>query len=263
MKLRLEATPDELREKSGKLIERLRDELIDLAPGLAAILEKALSPKEAVLKYPVLRELAQQTSDEYDRTIERMLKDIGKVLDRPLEVAKTDLSKGWACEVCGAVSPGPGCEHVQKALYIGPRGGKWADLQHTIPWDPEKHGRQVAMRFDKPSRKDPRDPRGIRLGMDLSEVEEAIHDQPVEHLVALDHAGVRTHLMGSSTRVWVSPELCGAWLESGNVVVTHNHPQASMLSLDDMLLAVRLGLKEMRAVTPDGTVYRRTRPGSD
>lgn len=25
--------------------------------------------------------------------------------------------------------------------YIGPRGGKWADPQHTIPWDPEEHGR--------------------------------------------------------------------------------------------------------------------------
>ena len=34
---------------------------------------------------------------------------------------------------------------VEKALYIGPRGGKWADPQHTIPWDPKKHapGRKI------------------------------------------------------------------------------------------------------------------------
>lgn len=30
--------------------------------------------------------------------------------------------------------------NVQKALYIGPKGGKWADPQHTIPYDPQKHG---------------------------------------------------------------------------------------------------------------------------
>lgn len=29
---------------------------------------------------------------------------------------------------------------MQKALFIGPRGGKWADPEHTIPYDSEKHG---------------------------------------------------------------------------------------------------------------------------
>ena len=30
---------------------------------------------------------------------------------------------------------------VKAGPYIGPRGGRWADPQHTIPWDPEKRGR--------------------------------------------------------------------------------------------------------------------------
>jgi predicted Ser/Thr protein kinase len=43
-----------------------------------------------------------------------MLKDIGKVLDRSLKKAEDNLEKA-----------GP---------FIGPRGGKWADPQHKIPW---------------------------------------------------------------------------------------------------------------------------------
>ena len=30
---------------------------------------------------------------------------------------------------------------LQKALFIGPRGGKWADAKHTIPYDAKKHGK--------------------------------------------------------------------------------------------------------------------------
>lgn len=40
-------------------------------------------------------------------------------------------------------------EEIQKAMYIGPRGGKWADPQHTIPWDPEKHGKARITVVDK------------------------------------------------------------------------------------------------------------------
>ena len=34
--------------------------------------------------------------------------------------------------------------------FIGPRGGKWADPQHTIPWDENKHSRAPAKAKDKP-----------------------------------------------------------------------------------------------------------------
>jgi hypothetical protein len=38
---------------------------------------------------------------------------------------------------------------MEKALFIGPRGGRWADAAHTVPYDPEKHGpkhKQVTVR---------------------------------------------------------------------------------------------------------------------
>jgi len=31
-------------------------------------------------------------------------------------------------------------DSLDKALYIGPKGGKWADAKHTIPWKPEHGG---------------------------------------------------------------------------------------------------------------------------
>lgn len=33
----------------------------------------------------------------------------------------------------------------EKALYIGPRGGRWADAAHTIPFDPAKHSGKVTI----------------------------------------------------------------------------------------------------------------------
>jgi hypothetical protein len=39
-------------------------------------------------------------------------------------------------------------EALSKASpYIGPRGGKWADPQHKIPWDEKKHGKKEQLSF--------------------------------------------------------------------------------------------------------------------
>ena len=134
MKLRLEATPDELREKSGSLLKALHAAVVEVDPVAAEPLEKALPRKEPELKYRVLRELKDRTSAEYERILKNMTKEIGKVLDRgPIQkgisdmgrdladgvkavftVDPDDLSKGWYCGHCGAVSPGDQCEHVQK-----------------------------------------------------------------------------------------------------------------------------------------------------
>jgi len=46
----------------------------------------------------------------------------------------------------------PKSDDITKALYIGPRGGRWGDPQHTIPYDEEKHGRK---RHRKQLRKKP------------------------------------------------------------------------------------------------------------
>lgn len=81
MKLRLDATPDELQEKSGKLIKALSELLRPAVPDLSEILEKALPAKEQELKYPVLRELQKRTQKLYEKHVQKMLKEIGKVLD--------------------------------------------------------------------------------------------------------------------------------------------------------------------------------------
>lgn len=44
-----------------------------------------------------------------------------------------------------------------------------------------------------------------------------------------------------------------------NGIVTHNHPGGNTLSPDDVNLVISTGVKEIRAVTPDGTVFSLTR----
>jgi hypothetical protein len=44
-------------------------------------------------------------------------------------------------------------EYLEKSNggpYIGPRGGKWADPQHTIPWDPKRHAAGKKQKQAKP-----------------------------------------------------------------------------------------------------------------
>ncbi len=57
-------------------------------------------------------------------------------------VGSTGAAKGGVS--AGAVDHGQNTriytvEELRKALYIGPRGGKWADPRHTIPYDAAKH----------------------------------------------------------------------------------------------------------------------------
>lgn len=82
MRLRLEATPIELWAKGTALVEELAKAFSGVNAELADLLEKALPPKEKQLKYPVLQELSDLTTKEYEATLKRMLADIGKVLDK-------------------------------------------------------------------------------------------------------------------------------------------------------------------------------------
>ena len=84
MKLRLDATPKELAEKSEQLVQSVSTLLRPVSPELADALEKALPRKEAELKFPVLRDLQKKTEVLYDKQMDLMLKDIGKVLDKSL-----------------------------------------------------------------------------------------------------------------------------------------------------------------------------------
>jgi len=133
MRLKLDATPEELKEKAPNLLKSLGEILEPVSPEMAEILEKALPRKESELKFPVLRELQKRTEVLYDQQLELMLKDISKVLNR----SKTRKSLDEENDLEKA---GP---------YIGPRGGKWADAAHTIPWkeeeQPTKEQRLAAM----------------------------------------------------------------------------------------------------------------------
>lgn len=115
MRAHLEATAEELREHGGELLDVLAKALLeagdhDLADGLV---KAAQLRKEQQLKYPVLREVAKRVRTVYEKQLERMLRDVMAVIER----SKTGQS--------GVLQKGP---------YIGPRGGKWADPEHTIPW---------------------------------------------------------------------------------------------------------------------------------
>jgi len=165
VRLQLEATPIELFEKGEALVRELADAFSGMNPDLAESLEKALPPKESELKYAALRGLKGRTDKEYDRMIQKMLREIGKVLDLSvtgtsiqkaftgLEPEKEEEELGTEGEAEEELEPGDydskndeivpepedDDDEEEKSLekagpFMGPRGGKWADAQHTIPW---------------------------------------------------------------------------------------------------------------------------------
>lgn len=136
MRLQLEATPEELNEKGEQLVRSLVQQVAPFAPELAETLEKALpDAKERVqLRQRSLRELHERTQAEYRKTLTRMMDDIHKVI--------TKASRNPSHEILGKSLDSEG-EELRKDLnspmpagpFIGPRGGKWADPQHTIHWE--------------------------------------------------------------------------------------------------------------------------------
>lgn len=88
MRLRLEATPQELYEKAPDFLDKLADAFEPVHPELADVLAKALR-KEPSLKFRLLRELHQQTRDAYAKQLDAMLADIDKVLDRSSKASST------------------------------------------------------------------------------------------------------------------------------------------------------------------------------
>lgn len=136
MRFELQASPEEIREKAGLLLDRLSAMFSAEVPEISDSLEKALPAKEQELKYPVLRALAERSRDLYQHHVTLMLEEIEEVLREAVKMEKSmeeDLEKG-----------GP---------YIGPKGGLWADPQHTIHWtagQPEKPRHMPAPAGPKP-----------------------------------------------------------------------------------------------------------------
>jgi predicted phage tail protein len=82
VELKLDATVSELKQKGPALLEELAKAFSEVRPDLSEALEKALPTKEVQLKYRALRELKTKTDKAYRETLDAMLKDIGRVLDR-------------------------------------------------------------------------------------------------------------------------------------------------------------------------------------
>jgi hypothetical protein len=112
------------------LLKALSSALESAAPELAEQLLKALPHREPNLKYPVLQALHGRMAAEYERTLARMLTDIGRVLEprgkRQQPVRGSQLQKAELVQTQELAKAG--------GPYVGPKGGKWADSQHTIPW---------------------------------------------------------------------------------------------------------------------------------
>lgn len=96
-----------------------------------------------------------------------------------------------------------------------------------------------------------------KLVVELREREDLIRRSAIEHAVAYAKNGNRILLKsGSSNHVRFTVTEIAMIKSQGGVVFTHNHPSGNAFSLDDLVLAQVVGLAELRAVAPDGTVYR-------
>mgnify|MGYP001815580987 CR=1 FL=1 len=82
MKLHIEGTPEEFADKSETLTKAFIDSLREHSPELAESLEKALPKPQVKLRNKMMQELHERTRTEYRRVCERIVKDVGKVLEK-------------------------------------------------------------------------------------------------------------------------------------------------------------------------------------
>ena len=144
--------------------------------------------------------------------------------------------------------PQPRLKVSRGGPFIGPRGGKWADPQHTIHWEPQTLSDGYRGTALKP-------------GMALEAAEDAIRGLKVEH-AAVFMAGRLIHrVKGKKHTVPVTAELASKIKRDGGAVFTHNHPSGSPFSPDDLALAINCDIAEIRAVLPNGGHWSLKRPG--
>lgn len=87
MKLKLEATPEELTTRGDALVKALSSELRPFAPELAEALSKALEspPSSPELRHQALRDLQAKFTARAERARHRMLAEIGEILDEGVQ----------------------------------------------------------------------------------------------------------------------------------------------------------------------------------
>lgn len=93
----------------------------------------------------------------------------------------------------------------------------------------------------------------------LSEHEARIKGETNEHAVVLDRVGnvVLSHTSDHPARVEFTLEQVNQMADG---LFTHNHPRGRTLSVDDLYLAMFANVREIRAVSPDGSTWRVVRP---
>lgn len=115
MRFTLEAQASEFPEKGPAFIERLAKALDPVSPQLADSIRSVIPEHEQhELRYPVLQALRDQMLAIYKDQLKLMLDDVDEVLqEAPAEHLRLNKAGG---------------------PYIGPRGGKWANPEHTEAW---------------------------------------------------------------------------------------------------------------------------------
>lgn len=94
MRLRLEATPDELLVKGDALVDAIAQAVQDVHPDLADRLHKAMpEPDDGEPAYPVIRDLCANFRAAYEKQTAAMLKDIGRVLDGASQEVSKSMQK--------------------------------------------------------------------------------------------------------------------------------------------------------------------------
>ena len=156
--------------------------------------------------------------------------------------------------------------------FIGPRGGKWADPEHTIPWEEPAASEQHAANpgeWDNVKGRDAAVEAALQRAHGVEEVEDvlrgvkhrefavaldkddnilAVQNGPLTPRQHFDHENVIAvgGTAGNST-VPMPPADTDTW------VVTHNHPAGSPISAGDVVAAAQAGVRNIHAVTWHGT----------
>jgi len=90
VRVTIDATPEELRDKGAELVSRLAKSLAEYAPDLAERLVKAASSDQGPVEIRVLflREQQERIRRRYDRQLKRMLAEVEQLIDT--EVKKSE-----------------------------------------------------------------------------------------------------------------------------------------------------------------------------
>jgi GGDEF domain-containing protein len=95
----------------------------------------------------------------------------------------------------------------------------------------------------------------------LSVVEDNIRSFEKEACAIVDKSGeVMTTKKGGKSKIVIDELMMSQMRSTGQMTFTHNHPGGSIFSVDDIMVAIKGNVREMRATTPDGSTWVLRRP---